>query len=91
MHATLFQHQHALAPNHLVRYAAMVGIDPGWAASALQTHTFAPLVREDFMSGVRSGVNGTPTFFINGVRYDGSWEEPLLLQALQRAVGGARH
>jgi protein-disulfide isomerase len=91
MHATLFQHQHALDPNHLVRYAAMVGVDPGWAASALQTHTFEPLVREDFMSGVRSGVNGTPTFFINGERYDGSWEGPELLQALQRAVRGARH
>jgi protein-disulfide isomerase len=43
------------------------------------------------MSGVRSGVNGTPTFFINGVRYDGSWEESELLQALQHAAGGARH
>lgn len=91
MHATLFQRQHALDPSHLVMYAAMVGVDPGWAASALQTHTFGPLVREDFLSGVRSGVNGTPTFFINGVRYDGSWEEPLLLQALQRAVRDARH
>jgi protein-disulfide isomerase len=39
------------------------------------------------MSGVRSGVNGTPTFFINGVRHDGSWDfEPLFL-ALQRAAG----
>jgi len=89
MHATLFRHQHALGPSHLVRYAAMVGVEPGWAASALQAHTFAPLVREDFMSGVRSGVNGTPTFFINGERYDGSWEEPLLLLALQRAAGAA--
>jgi protein-disulfide isomerase len=90
MHATLFQHQQALGRDHLVRYAAMVGVDPDWAESALQTHRFGPLVREDVMSGVHSGVNGTPTFFINGVRYDGSWEEPLLLRALQRAMG-ARH
>ena len=91
MHHTLFQRQDALDPNHLVMYAALIGVDADWAASALQTHTFAPLVREDFLSGVRSGVNGTPTFFINGVRYDGSWEEPLLLEALQRAAGAARH
>jgi protein-disulfide isomerase len=38
------------------------------------------------MSGVRSGVNGTPTFFINGVRHDGPWDEPTLLEALQVAA-----
>jgi protein-disulfide isomerase len=38
------------------------------------------------MSGVRSGVNGTPTFFINGIRYDGPWDEPTLLEALQAAA-----
>ena len=90
MHDTLFQRQDALDARHLVMYAAMVGVDPGWAASALQARTFEPLVREDFVSGVRSGVNGTPTFFINGERYDGSWEEPLLLDALQRAIAEAR-
>jgi protein-disulfide isomerase len=42
-------------------------------------------VREDFMSGVRSGVNGTPTFFINGVRHDGSWD----FQGLVDAVGAS--
>jgi len=40
-------------------------------------------VRDDFMSGVKSGVNGTPTFFINGVRYDGAWDRESLLEALQ--------
>jgi protein-disulfide isomerase len=41
------------------------------------------------MSGVRSGVNGTPTFFINGVRHDGSYEGPALLDALERAAAGS--
>jgi protein-disulfide isomerase len=45
-----------------------------------------PRVREDFMSGVRSGVNGTPSFFINGLRYDGPWDAPDLLGALQSSV-----
>ena len=43
-------------------------------------------VREDFMSGVRSGVNGTPTFFINGVRYDGSHDLDSLLAAVRSAT-----
>ena len=90
MHDILFERQFALDDEHLVVYAAMLGLDPDWAATALKLHTFAPFVREDFASGVRSGVNGTPTFFINGVRYDGSWEEPKLLHALQSAAYAVR-
>jgi protein-disulfide isomerase len=86
MHDMLFEHQSALDDAHLVRYAGQVGVDPEWAASALLSHAFAPLVREDFLSGLRSGVNGTPTFFINGVRYDGAWDEASLLGALRRAA-----
>ena len=44
-------------------------------------------MKEDFLSGVRSGVNGTPTFFINGVRFEDSWDEETLLKALQKAAG----
>jgi protein-disulfide isomerase len=43
-------------------------------------------VREDFMSGVRSGVNGTPTFYIDGVRHDDSYDVDTLLAALERAA-----
>jgi protein-disulfide isomerase len=86
MHNLLFQNQHALDDEDLLSYAARLGIPPEWAASALPSHTFAERVREDFMSGVRSGVNGTPTFFINGVRHDGPWDEPMLLEALQVAA-----
>ena len=46
---------------------------------------YASRVREDFLSGVRSGVNGTPTFFINGVRHDGSFALPTLLAAIEAA------
>jgi protein-disulfide isomerase len=44
-------------------------------------------VHEDFMSGVRSGVNGTPTFFINGARHDDSYDVETLVAALERAAG----
>lgn len=49
----------------------------------------ASRVREDFMSGVRSGVNGTPTFYINGVRHDDSYEAEVLLEALERAAANS--
>ena len=79
MHSLLFEHQNALEDDDLVSYAESLGIDARWAADSLRAHTFAPNVRRDFMSGVRSGVNGTPTLFINGVRDDsGSWAQPAL-------------
>jgi protein-disulfide isomerase len=49
----------------------------------LSEHTHAPRVQEDFLSGVRSGVNGTPTFFINGIRHDGAWDLETLTEAIQ--------
>lgn len=45
-------------------------------------HVYAPRVREDFSSGVRSGVNGTPSFFINGVPYNGPYDLQSLFTAL---------
>jgi protein-disulfide isomerase len=86
MHRTLFEHQDALDDASLVRYAAGVGLDPEWAAGALAAGTFASRVRHQFMSGVRSGVNGTPTFFINGMRYDLAVNERLLLATLESAA-----
>jgi hypothetical protein len=52
----------------------------------LSEHVHADRVHEDFMSGVRSGVNGTSTFFINGLRYDDSYGSETLLPALERAA-----
>jgi protein-disulfide isomerase len=86
MHDLLYENQGALEDADLVGYAASLGIDPAWAASALQSGTFAERVRASFLSGVRSGVNGTPTFFINGARHEGPWDEASLLEALANAA-----
>ena len=48
-------------------------------------------VRADFSSGVRSGVNGTPTFFINGKRHDGSFDYESLVRAIEEAVSGPKN
>ena len=55
------------------------------AALPLAHVAYAAWVRQDFMSGLRSGVNGTPAFFINGTRYDGMWDLPFLLSAIKSA------
>ena len=52
----------------------------------MEAGTYLERVREDFRSGVRSGVNGTPSFFINGMRHDGPFDLGSLLAAIEEAV-----
>src|SRR3954471_13029704 len=73
-HDMLYEHQDALEDDDLIAYAAQLGLDLDRFQIDLAQGTYADRVREDFMSGVRSGVNGTPTFFVNGRRHDGSWD-----------------
>ena len=89
MHDLLFRNQRALTDVDLARYAAALGIDPQWTAQALRAGTYEPKVRKDFVGGVRRGVNGTPTFYINGVRHDGPWDLPSLRAALQAVLHDA--
>ena len=71
MHDLLFEHQDALEAEDLKRYAAGLKLDTGRFDSELDSHVYEEGIRKQFLEGVRSGVNGTPAFFINGVRYDG--------------------
>jgi protein-disulfide isomerase len=82
MHSTLFENQDALEPEDLIRYAASLGVDVPRFADELRTGVHMWKVRSDFMSGARSGVNGTPTFFINDARFDGSWDPDSLTAAI---------
>ena len=66
-----------------------VGLDERRFTDALASHEFTARVRHDFIGGVRSGVNGTPTFFINGVRYDDSWDFATLVSAVRAAIEAA--
>ncbi|MEA2511940.1 MAG: hypothetical protein QOJ59_1427 [Thermomicrobiales bacterium] len=86
MHDTLFEHQDALGDVHLVGYAEMLGLDVDRFVVDLANGRYAGRVREDFRSGIWSGVNGTPTFFINGRRHDEPWDLATLLAAVERAV-----
>jgi protein-disulfide isomerase len=82
MHDTLYAHQDRLDGPHLLGYAARLGLDMDSFEHDLRQHKYAPRVREDYQSGILSGVSGTPSFFINDVRYEGSWDGPSLLAAL---------
>src|SRR5207247_42657 len=84
MHDMLFEHQYALETEELIGYAKGLGLDAVQFTRDLEAGTYAKRVRDDFRNGVRSGVNGTPTFFMNGTRYDGSWaNEEAFMRALR--------
>jgi len=88
MHDYLFEHQEHLKEADLIQYARKLGLDVDRFATDLGTRVFAARVREDMHSGVRSGVNATPTFFINGIRHDGMWDLQTLTAALVAASQG---
>ena|SRR5437899_3169297 len=89
MHDTLFEHQDALAQENLVAFAAGLGLDSRFAQE-LMNGAYTKRVRDDFHGGVRSGVNGTPTFFINGARFDGDWTDQAgFISVLERVPAGA--
>jgi len=86
MHDLLYENQRHLRDDDLHAYAEQLGLDVEVFDRELAEHVNAARVHEDFLSGVRSGVNGTPTFYINGVRHDDSYDTETLLTALERAA-----
>ena len=81
MHDTLYENQDALDTGDLLEYAAAAGADPNTMAADLSSGAMTDRVRKDFRSGIRSGVNGTPTFFVNGQRFNGDWSDPVAFAA----------
>jgi protein-disulfide isomerase len=88
MHDHLFRHQDQLDMPHLFEHARHMGLDMLRVQDELESEVHLERIREDFRGGVRSGVNGTPCFFINDVRHDGPWDVEPLASALERAARG---
>lgn len=85
MHDTLFEHQQALDDASLIEYAIALDLDITQLLCALSSRVYAQRVQEDFHSGISSGVNNTPTFFINGVRHADACNLEGLVAAIEQA------
>ena len=90
MHDLLYRNQAALDEESLLGYADDLELDSEQFASDLAEHRHASRIQEDVTSGIRSGVNGTPTFFINGLRHDGSFDLETLAAAITDATEAIR-
>jgi protein-disulfide isomerase len=90
MHSMLFEHQDALEPEDLLSYARALDLDMARFVQELRSGEHMPRIQRDFRSGVRSGVNGTPTFFVNDERLDGSWDLDALLGEVTKIAASQR-
>ncbi len=90
MHDLLYRNQAALDEESLLDYADDLELDLEQFASDLAEHRHAPKIQEHVTSGIRSGVNGTPTFFVNGLRHDGSFDLETLAAAITDAAEAIR-
>lgn len=85
MHDFLYEHQKTLGdPKVALAHAKKLGLDTQRFEREIAQHVYRKRIEEDFNGGVRSGVNGTPTFYINGVRHDGEAVAEALVEALKQ-------
>ncbi|HUJ19218.1 MAG TPA: DsbA family protein [Nitrospirota bacterium] len=83
MHDLLFEQQASLKPDVIPQWAKKIGLDLDKFGKDIKQGVVQKRIKEDRQSGIRSGVNGTPTFYINGTRYDGPSDYDSLLAALK--------
>jgi protein-disulfide isomerase len=89
MHDALFESQSMLSVPTIFRLGTALGLPEAAMRLALETGEHRKKVRSDFMSGIHSGVNGTPTFFINGARHDGAYDYASLVSGIQMRLAAA--
>jgi protein-disulfide isomerase len=90
MHDILYENQDALDDESLAQYALDLGLDARRVIQEVVTGAHRDRIRQDFHSGIRSGVNGTPTFFVNGLRHNGPWDaESLVAELVEGPVAPA--
>jgi protein-disulfide isomerase len=90
MHSMLFENQDGLEPEDILHYAEALGLDLDRFKHEIRTRAHLPKIQEDFRSGVRSGVRGTPTFFLDGVCVERGWDADsltaVIVEVLHRGV-----
>jgi protein-disulfide isomerase len=90
MHNLLYENQENLERPSLITYAESLGLDTDKIRADMESTAVLAKVKEDFRSGVISGVNGTPTFFVNGMRYNGTFYVWDLSRAIDKALEQAK-
>jgi len=86
MHDALFKHQANLADASLLKLATQLKLPAADLTAALEKGTYAAHVKHDLDGGIKSGVTGTPMFYINGALYDDSYDYDTLLAAIEAAA-----
>jgi predicted DsbA family dithiol-disulfide isomerase len=88
MHEHLFEHQNHLEELDLQKYATELGLDADRFERDRRSPEIARRIDQDVNSGERSGVDGTPTFYVNGIRHDGGYDleslRPAIVTSMQR-------
>ncbi|MGD0732994.1 MAG: thioredoxin domain-containing protein [Terracidiphilus sp.] len=87
MHDALFENQERFSEDFFSELAGELGLSASGLETALEKETYRAHVKADFSGGVRSGVNGTPTFFVNGRRHNGPYDFEFLVQAIEDSLG----
>ena len=75
MHDIIFENQRRLYKRALLEYAQTIDLQLEKFESDLDDAGLIEKVEADFESGLRSGVNATPTFFVNGEKFTGNWSD----------------
>jgi protein-disulfide isomerase len=86
MHDMIFLNQKNLLQTSILNYAEQIGLNTDHFQQDLQNEELAQKVEANFESGIRSGVNQTPSFFINGYKYEGSWQESPMIEYLEDKI-----
>jgi protein-disulfide isomerase len=90
-HDALYENQEQLGQELYTAIVTQLGIDAGELRAALESEKIFEKVKKDFNGGVRSGVNGTPSFFVNGTRFDGPRDFETMAETLDRAIAAAKN
>ena len=85
MHDIIFENQETLDAENILLLAKTIGLNSDRFKHDIQEKVLVDKVEHNFESGIRSGVNKTPSFFINGKKYEGSWEEMNCFSTLKAA------
>jgi NhaA family Na+:H+ antiporter len=91
MHDWLYDHARPLTPEHVMSFGRELGLDMDRFTHDLDSDDTKAHVNDDQEEAKRNGVTGTPTFFIDGLRYDGAWDFNSMLEALERPVAAQIH